>query len=100
MGLCMHSPENMHTHPIKDMIWSLEILMRRGGLNRHHFFFSKKYEAKLEILGGWEDSNQRIILGHGVDIFFELHIVKSMWWLLFLTFTLIELFKIVKFFFF
>ena len=33
--------------------------------------FKGKYEAKLEIPGGWEGPNQKTILGGGMDIFWN-----------------------------
>ena len=49
--------------------WSLEILGGGGGGVTIAKIFKRKYEAKLEIPGEWEGSNQRTIIGRSMGIF-------------------------------
>ena len=55
-------PENIHTHP-KDGHWNSE-----GEGDSIAKTFKRKNKAKLEFPWGWEGSNQKTILGGGMDI--------------------------------
>ena len=52
-------PENIHAHP-KDGLWKFQ---GGGGV------LTAKIFKRTEIRRGWEGSNQRTILGGGMDIF-------------------------------
>ena len=49
---------------------------REAGLKSQNF--KGKYEAKLEIPGGWEGLKSRTILGGGMDIFWNHRIRKNL----------------------
>lgn len=53
-------------YPFPPQRWSLEILKGRGVSIAD--IFKRKFEAKLEIPGGWEGLNQITIPGGGMDI--------------------------------
>ena len=56
-------PENIHIPP-KDGHWKFR--GGGGGGGSKAKIFKGKYEAKLEIPGGWEGPNQKTILGGGI----------------------------------